>query len=30
LEQLTKKGYEVLFMIDPIDEVAMQNLTQVR
>ena len=28
LEQLTKKGYEVLFMIDPIDEVAMQNLTQ--
>ena len=28
MEQLTKKGYEVLFMIDPIDEVAMQNLTQ--
>ena len=28
LEQLAKKGYEVLFMIDPIDEVAMANLTQ--
>ena len=27
-DRLTKKGYEVLFMIDPIDEVAMQNLTQ--
>ena len=28
LEQLTKKGFEVLFLIDPIDEVAMANLTQ--
>ena len=26
--KLAKKGYEVLFMIDPIDEVAMANLTQ--
>ena len=28
LEQLTKKGLEVLFLIDPIDEVAMTNLAQ--
>ena len=28
LEQLTKKGLEVLFLIDPIDEVAMTNLQQ--
>jgi heat shock protein beta len=28
LEQLTKKGFEVLYLIDPIDEVAMTNLAQ--
>ena len=28
LEKLTKKGLEVLFLIDPIDEVAMTNLQQ--
>ena len=26
MEQLTKKGFEVLFLIDPIDEVTMTNL----
>jgi len=28
LENLVKKGYEVLLMVDPIDEYAMQNLVK--
>jgi len=28
LEKLVKKGYEVLFMVDPIDEYCMQNLAK--
>ena len=28
LEKLQKKGFEVLYLIDPIDEVAMTNLSQ--
>jgi len=28
LEKLVKKGYEVLFMVDPIDEYCMQNLSK--
>ena len=28
LEMLRKKGYEVLYMVDPIDEYAMQSMTE--
>jgi len=28
IEQLVKKGYEVLFMVNPIDEYALQNLPE--